>query len=62
MYRLNSIAKLLMTFICASIIMVGCSAKKEQEASEDAPKKRPNIIFMMSDDHAYQAISAYSDK
>jgi len=22
---------------------------------------RPNIIFMMSDDHAYQAISAYSD-
>ena len=23
---------------------------------------RPNIIFIMSDDHAYQAISAYSDK
>jgi len=42
--------------------MPGCSAKKEQEASEEAPRKRPNIIFMMSDDHAYQAISAYSDK
>lgn len=28
------------------------------------PKKssRPNIIFIMSDDHAYQAISAYSNK
>ena len=25
-------------------------------------KKKPNIIFIMSDDHAYQAISAYSDK
>jgi arylsulfatase A-like enzyme len=24
-------------------------------------KKRPNIIFIMSDDHAYQAISAYQD-
>jgi arylsulfatase A-like enzyme len=24
--------------------------------------KRPNIVFIMSDDHAYQAISAYSDK
>lgn len=23
--------------------------------------KRPNVIFIMSDDHAYQAISAYSD-
>ncbi|WP_339841208.1 sulfatase [uncultured Maribacter sp.] len=25
-------------------------------------KKKPNIIFIMSDDHAYQAISAYDDK
>jgi len=62
MDRINSIAKLLMIFICTSILMPGCSAKKEQEASEEAPRKRPNIIFMMSDDHAYQAISAYSDK
>ena len=23
---------------------------------------RPNILFIMSDDHAYQAISAYNDK
>ena len=23
---------------------------------------RPNIVFIMSDDHAYQAISAYSNK
>lgn len=25
-------------------------------------KKRPNIVFIMSDDHAYQAISAYDNK
>src|SRR5262249_60883680 len=24
-----------------------------------APPKRPNIVFIFSDDHAYQAISAY---
>jgi arylsulfatase A-like enzyme len=28
-------------------------------AVTQAQQKRPNIIFMMSDDHAYQAISAY---
>ena len=31
-------------------------------ACQQAPKPRPNILFIMSDDHAYQAISAYSDK
>lgn len=35
-------------------------------ACQGAPKKqktkRPNIIFIMSDDHAYQAISAYDDR
>lgn len=31
--------------------------------SKDSPKQdRPNIIFIMSDDHAYQAISAYDNK
>ena len=39
------------------IFMMGCSRM------EVALKKpvRPNIIFIMSDDHAYQAISAYQD-
>lgn len=33
-------------------------------STSDAPgtASKPNIIFIMSDDHAYQAISAYSDK
>lgn len=29
--------------------------------AEKDPPKRPNIIFIMSDDHAYQAISAYDN-
>ena len=29
---------------------------------EQKPKNRPNIVFIMSDDHAYQAISAYNDR
>ncbi|TXE11145.1 sulfatase [Algoriphagus aquimarinus] len=33
-----------------------CSSKEEQKMSE-----RPNIIFIMADDHAYQAISAYGE-
>jgi arylsulfatase A-like enzyme len=33
---------------------IGACATKKQ--------KRPNILFIMSDDHAYQAISAYSTK
>lgn len=24
--------------------------------------KRPNIVFIMADDHAFQALSAYSDE
>ena len=34
------------------MFVAGCADKDE----------RPNILFIMSDDHAYQAISAYSDK
>jgi hypothetical protein len=29
---------------------------------QKATHKRPNIIFIMSDDHAYQAISAYDKR
>ncbi len=37
------------------LAITACSQKKEQTSQP------PNIIFIMSDDHAYQAISAYSD-
>jgi arylsulfatase A-like enzyme len=44
--------------VAAGIVMIllaGCTEKAEIS-------KRPNILFIMSDDHAYQAISAYSNK
>lgn len=37
------------------ITIASCSKSTEQEQGP------PNIVFIMSDDHAYQAISAYSD-
>lgn len=36
----------------SSLALFSCSEK---------PQKRPNILFIMSDDHAYQAISAYDN-
>ncbi len=38
--------------------MLSCSSP--EEGSNTLPQQ-PNILFIMSDDHAYQAISAYSD-
>ena len=31
-------------------------------SNTDSSPSRPNILFIMSDDHAYQAISAYDDR
>lgn len=47
-------------FLACSIglLLTGQSCSKKAET----PHERPNIVFIMSDDHAYQAISAYNDK
>jgi len=42
-----------------SIIIGGVSCTPSSQEKSDPGK--PNIIFIMSDDHAYQAISAYQD-
>src|SRR5438132_9256271 len=42
-------------FALAAIAVSLCSAAHAADA------KRPNIVFIFSDDHAYQAISAYGD-
>ncbi|MCW0483741.1 sulfatase [Prolixibacteraceae bacterium A06] len=39
----------------AAVALFSCTAKEQQD-------RRPNIVFIMSDDHAYQAISAYSNR
>ncbi len=44
----------LLTLLVIAILVVSCSSKLD-----DSAKEKPNILFIMSDDHAYQAISAY---
>ena len=41
----------IITLFLLSLLMVSCQGEEK--------KDRPNIVFIMSDDHAYQAISAY---
>jgi len=49
--------KISRSFICFFIIAVSICLPKYSVAQQ--PGKRLNIIYIMSDDHAYQAISAY---
>lgn len=42
----------------SGIFLSSCNENPSQKTIPD----RPNIVFIMSDDHAYQAISAYSDR
>ena len=49
---------LLKLFVVGAIISGIASCKPQEAVKPD----RPNIIFIMSDDHAYQAISAYDNK
>ncbi len=53
MKKLN---KLFMFLILGMIALSACESKKSEQSEV---RSRPNIIFIMSDDHAYQAISAY---
>ena len=54
--------KIQQLFFYATIISVSIfSCDTRDESTSKSSGERPNIIFMMSDDHAYQAISAYSD-
>jgi len=46
----------LLLVVFGILIIWGCTQDNNQE------QQRPNILFIMSDDHAYQAISAYSDR
>lgn len=49
----------LVLFICiGSLVVFSCKTSKEKEIKR-GENKPPNIVLMISDDHAYQAISAY---
>lgn len=44
------------------LLLAGCTFPTSCSSPEKESPKRPNIIFIMSDDHAYQAISAYDTR
>lgn len=46
-------------FLFLSLLMVGCTGRRSGSAGDSVPDSRPNIVFIMSDDHAAQAITAY---
>ncbi|MCL3781140.1 DUF4976 domain-containing protein [Prolixibacteraceae bacterium JC049] len=48
--------KILLPAFMIGAVMMGCNASDQKKT------KQPNIIYIMSDDHAYQAISAYGGK
>ncbi|HEC43322.1 MAG TPA: DUF4976 domain-containing protein [Bacteroides sp.] len=52
--------KNLLILLGFSALIISSSACRNTGKAGD--QDRPNILFIMSDDHAYQAISAYSDK
>lgn len=49
---------LLVGFLFSALL----SCTTESKTSEKQEAKRPNILFIMSDDHAYQAVSAYTNR
>ena len=51
--------KIVLATILALFMWSAC--QQPPKAAEETVKKRPNILFIMSDDHAYQAISAYTN-
>lgn len=55
--------KLHLSSLYVLLVLVVLSCKdKVTVATETKKSVKPNILFIMSDDHAYQAISAYSSK
>lgn len=60
MRKVNSLPLKTRIFILfVSLAMVACSEKETEETTASGP---PNILFIFSDDHAFQAISAYEDR
>lgn len=50
----KNVSCLMLILLAFSAVLTGCKT-----GAEDQSKQRPNIVFIMSDDHAYQAISSY---
>ena len=51
---------LILSFLFLAISLISCkNNSEEKELDKEQNNKRPNIVFIMTDDHAAQAISAY---
>ena len=50
-------------FLCLTVL-IGCkdNASEEKKAEKTAANQKPNIVFIMADDHAVKAISAYGSE
>ena len=48
--------------ILSFLTLLLLSSSAWAQSTQSPTTKRPNIVFIMSDDHAYQAISAYSNR
>ena len=46
-------------FYFTFLSFISCKNSSDTDLSKKEKNTRPNIVFIMSDDHAYQAISAY---
>lgn len=55
----KSLVNLLPAIILIQFLFAACTGETSQEENE-VPEK-PNIVFIMTDDHGYQAMSAYDD-
>ncbi|EIJ39997.1 MULTISPECIES: sulfatase family protein [Galbibacter] len=61
---MKSISKLI-PFLILAILLTSCKEKTDQEENNTevvAGAEKPNILFIMADDHAFQAISAYGSE
>ena len=48
-----------LSFIFLLLLFTGCKDGGKTDEENDSKQPRPNIVFIMADDHATQAISAY---
>ena len=57
--KITLFKNLLVIFII-SVVVVSCTPKTDTAGNDE--NKKPNIVFILTDDHAFQAISAYDDE
>lgn len=59
---MNKLQYLAVILLC--LLLLQCNTPDNKKAKKEKPEKplRPNIIYIMTDDHAFQAISAYGSK